>query len=69
MTASPHQSVTGIFSVPDTSEDAFLDLYRQCDSGSRAVVMMLMRAIIEPTARNWLEVGGAISGLAGRLDA
>jgi hypothetical protein len=67
--AKPRQSVTGLFSVPDASEDAFLDLYRRCDINSQAVVLTLMRAIIEPTARHWLEVGGAISELAGKLDA
>lgn len=53
----------------DPSEGAFLELYRQCDLDSRATVLVLMRALTNPTPLNWLQAGGTISEHVGRLDA
>lgn len=53
----------------DTSEESFLELYRQCDVDSRTTVLVLMRALTNQTAMNWLQVGSVLSEHVGRLDA
>lgn len=58
-----------ILPIPvDASEEAFLDLYRQCDLNARETVVLVMRALTNPSSLNWFLVGSAIGEQAIRLE-
>lgn len=52
----------------DVSEESFIELFRRCDIDARSTVLVLMRALTNPTPLNWLHAGSAISDQVGRLE-